>query len=254
MSPRGVQTSPVKKSAPAMAPQCARRNVRQEDGRSGAGGIPLTLSTLAIVPRPPVAQVRQCPLVTRVALPRMLRGHPDDQRGEVLPDSWATRPLWLERPLPGDQLPVPSQDRVGHHDGRDLPQDPSTESATLRREASALVVGQPEAAPLDLRLGDTVLLHCDAAQCARLSPTSAPWRAVIGSARRARSGRSVLVAVRLRAHEAFVRVRGQRISRRRAAAADCSPHAASPSAPCARRLRAPRRARKPARCARAQPG
>ena len=39
-------------------------------------------------------------------------------------------------------------DRVGGHDGRDLPQDTSAESATFRREASALVVGEPEAAPL----------------------------------------------------------------------------------------------------------
>jgi hypothetical protein len=39
--------------------------------------------------------------------------------------------------------PVPSQDRVGGHDGRDLPQAPSTEALALRGEASALVVGQP---------------------------------------------------------------------------------------------------------------
>jgi hypothetical protein len=32
---------------------------------------------------------------------------------------------------------------ANEHDGRDLPQDPSAESATLRREASALVIGQP---------------------------------------------------------------------------------------------------------------
>ena len=62
-------------------------------------------------------------------------------------------------PLPGDELPVPSQDRVGGHDGRDLPQDPSAESATFRREASALVVGEPEAAPLHLLLEDAVFLH-----------------------------------------------------------------------------------------------
>jgi hypothetical protein len=37
-------------------------------------------------------------------------------------------------------------DRVGRHNRRDLPQDPSAESATLRRETSALVVGQPQAA------------------------------------------------------------------------------------------------------------
>ena len=51
ISPRGVHTSLVKKSAPPIAPQWARRNVRQEEGRSGAGEIPLALSTLATVLR-----------------------------------------------------------------------------------------------------------------------------------------------------------------------------------------------------------
>ena len=51
--------------------------------------------------------------------------------------------LRLECPLPGDQLPMPPEDGVGGHDGRDLPQDPRTESATLGREAAALVIGQP---------------------------------------------------------------------------------------------------------------
>jgi hypothetical protein len=54
---------------------------------------------------------------------------------------------------------MPPEDCVGRHDGRDLPQDPSPESLALRGEASALVVGQPEAAPLHLRLEDPVLLH-----------------------------------------------------------------------------------------------
>jgi hypothetical protein len=49
--PARVQTSVVKKSAPAISPQWARRNVRQEVGRSGAGGIPLVLRTLATVLR-----------------------------------------------------------------------------------------------------------------------------------------------------------------------------------------------------------
>ena len=53
---------------------------------------------------------------------------------------------------------MPAQNRVGRHDGRDLPQDPPAESATLRREASALVIGQPGAAPLQLVLEDPVLL------------------------------------------------------------------------------------------------
>jgi hypothetical protein len=54
---------------------------------------------------------------------------------------------------------MPPEDRVGRHDGCDLPQDPSPESSAFGGEASALVVGQPKAAPLQLPLEDPVLLH-----------------------------------------------------------------------------------------------
>ena len=67
-------------------------------------------------------------------------------------------PLRRERP-PGNQLPVPAQDRVGGHEGRDLPQDPSTEAVALRGEASALVVGPPKAAASQLGPEDPVLLY-----------------------------------------------------------------------------------------------
>ena len=106
-----------------------------------------------------MAQVLQRPLDARVAPPRILRGHPQNE-GRDLPHD--PRPAWPPRregPLPGDQAAVPSEDRVGRHDGRDLPQDPSAESASPRREAPALVIGQPEAAPLQLLLQDAVLLY-----------------------------------------------------------------------------------------------
>jgi hypothetical protein len=43
----------------------------------------------------------------------ILGGHPHNQGRNLLPDPRAAWPPWRERPLPGDQLPVPSQDRVG---------------------------------------------------------------------------------------------------------------------------------------------
>jgi len=71
----------------------------------------------------------------------------------------AAWPLRRERPLPGDQPPVPPQDRVGCDDDRHLPQDPATEWLALRREAPTLIVGQPDAPPLQLLPEDAVLLH-----------------------------------------------------------------------------------------------
>src|SRR5262249_7079922 len=94
-----------------------------------------------------------------VAPPRILRRDTHNERRNLRHDpgtAWAPR---RECPLPGNQLPVPPEDCVGRHDGRDLPQEPSAESATFHRKASALVVGQPEAAAIHLLLEDTVLLH-----------------------------------------------------------------------------------------------
>jgi hypothetical protein len=48
---------------------------------------------------------------------------------------------------------------LGNQYGRDQPQNLAAESATLRREASAVVVGQLEVAPLHPRLEGAVCLH-----------------------------------------------------------------------------------------------
>jgi hypothetical protein len=53
---------------------------------------------------------------------------------------------------------VPAQDGVGRHEGGDLAQEPSPESAAFGGETSALVVGEPEAAALQPPLEDPVLL------------------------------------------------------------------------------------------------
>jgi hypothetical protein len=106
-----------------------------------------------------MAQVLQRPLDGSVTPARILRGHPHNERGDLPHDSGTAGSPGGERPLPGDHVAMPPEDRVGGHDGRDLPQDPATESAPFRRKASALVVGQPEAAPRQLPLEDPVLLH-----------------------------------------------------------------------------------------------
>jgi hypothetical protein len=99
------------------------------------------------------AGVRRRPsTVGRQEAGRRARCHTQNENRNLRHDPWTARSFRRERPLPGDQLPVPSRDRVGRHDRRDLPQDPSAESATLRREASAVVVGQLEVAPLHPRL------------------------------------------------------------------------------------------------------
>jgi hypothetical protein len=57
---RGPFIEVVKKSAPAIAPQCARRKVCHDVGRSGTGASPCPLSIRAIVERP-----TRCPTFLR---------------------------------------------------------------------------------------------------------------------------------------------------------------------------------------------
>src|SRR2546422_1399575 len=119
--------------------------------------------------RDAVIEVPQRALDATVAPRWIVRGPPQNERRDLLHDPRTARPLPLERPLPGDQPPVPPQDRVGRHDGRHSPQDPATESLALRREASAMVVGQPDASAFHLLFEDTVL-------SAKYSRTSYWWR------------------------------------------------------------------------------
>src|SRR5437899_7805576 len=104
-------------------------------------------------------EILQRALDATVAPRWIVRGHPHNERRDLPHRPGTAGPLRRERPLPGDQAPVPAQDRVRCHDGRDLPQDPTTEWLALRRETSALVVGQPDAPPLQLLPKDAVLLH-----------------------------------------------------------------------------------------------
>jgi len=106
-----------------------------------------------------MVEILQRALDATVAPRWIVGGHPHNERRDFLHRPGAAWPLRRERPLPGDQPLVPPQDRVGCDDGRHLPQDPATEWLALRREAPALIVGQPDAPPLQLRPEDAVLLH-----------------------------------------------------------------------------------------------
>src|SRR4030095_12111722 len=105
MSPRGVQTSVVKKSAPAISPQWACRNVRQEVGRSGAGRSPWALSTLATVtPGHAMAQVLRRPLDPRVAPRGIFGGHAQNEGRDLPHDPGTAWPLRREGQRPSAQV------------------------------------------------------------------------------------------------------------------------------------------------------
>jgi len=60
--------------------------------------------------------------------------------------------------LPGDELTVPAQNRVRCHQSSEFVQHASAQYPTFRREASALVVGEPQPPLAQLLAEDPVLL------------------------------------------------------------------------------------------------
>jgi hypothetical protein len=70
--------------------------------------------------RDTVVEVLQCALDATVAPGWIVCGHPHNERRDLLHRPGPAWPFRRERPLPGDQPPVPPQDRVGRHDGRHI--------------------------------------------------------------------------------------------------------------------------------------
>jgi len=65
------------------------------------------------VARSTLAKVLSAPPGCACNPTRILRGHAQNERRDRRHDPWAARPLRRERPLPGDQLPVPPEVGVG---------------------------------------------------------------------------------------------------------------------------------------------
>ena len=106
-SPRHVHTSVVKKSAPAIAHQWARRNVSQEVGRAGTGGMPCAFRIRAIVDRPTRwPMFLRAPANARVAPGWVFFGNPHDELPDLLDHAGTSEPLAGMGPFPGDEVSV----------------------------------------------------------------------------------------------------------------------------------------------------
>jgi hypothetical protein len=104
------------------APQCARRNVCHEVGRSGTGRRPCAFRIRAIVDRP-----TRCPRFLsapriRVAPGGILSRHPHDEPPDLHEYARTTVRTLRVRPLACDELPLPPEHRVGGDDRGDLTQ------------------------------------------------------------------------------------------------------------------------------------
>ena len=140
-----VHTSVVKKSAAAIAPQWAARNVRQDSGRSGTGPIPSACRIVATVDRAEAPR-------------RILTRHLNGQLADLAEHARSSDTSSLSGPLTRDELPMPPQDRVRCDQRRHLTQGLSSETMAIHGEPTPLDIGQPKTSPVQVLLEDAVLL------------------------------------------------------------------------------------------------
>ena len=85
-----------------------------------------------------MTKILQRALNARIAPARILGRHPYDEAANLREHAGPSRAVLRVRPLPGDELPVPAENRVGRDDRRYLRQKSTTErrgqpSAAARR-------------------------------------------------------------------------------------------------------------------------
>jgi hypothetical protein len=104
-----------------------------------------------------VPQTLQRALEASVAPARILGRHAYDQAANLREHVGASRPAFRVGPLPGDELPVPAENRVGRDDRRNLCQKPPTERRAESSQAPPFVVSEPYALIAQARLQNAVL-------------------------------------------------------------------------------------------------
>jgi hypothetical protein len=159
--PPTVSTSTLKKSAAAMAPQCAFRNVFQGIvfPRRGAGSIPCSLRIRCIVERP-----RGRPRFS--SAPRR-RVYPQDGFSRAIVTSCRTLSTRFGARLPALRLwlpsyfaatlAIPAKDGLWPRERGDLREQSSPERLPLFGEKPALRIGEPKAAWAETRPQHAIL-------------------------------------------------------------------------------------------------
>jgi hypothetical protein len=88
---------------------------------------------------------------SRVTPARVLSDYPDDQLLDFSRGPRATWPAFLAAiVLPGDQLSMPSKQRVWRHQGVELQEPLSADRLGLDRESTTLLIGEPQSLPAQL--------------------------------------------------------------------------------------------------------
>ena len=100
----------------------------------------------------------QFALNAAVAPAVVLTSHADNQVADCLPQARPAHPPGHVGPLPGDQTAMPAHQRIGGDERGDSVERPSPEELGLRRQATTLIVSQPELPATKLLFEDPVLL------------------------------------------------------------------------------------------------
>ena len=87
----------------------------------------------------------------------ILPRHAEYQIGDLLRDRRSTGPLPGIGPLLRDELPVPSEQRIGRHQRLQFIKCPAPQHLGLHGQAYPLCVGEPKPLSFELLLEDTVL-------------------------------------------------------------------------------------------------
>ena len=152
----------MNRSQAARPSQCACKNafhgVRR--ARSGAGFDPVVVQNpLDRVPGDVGAEIRERATDARVPPRWILDRHPHHEVGHL---AWRYRPastsVGAAVVLPGNQPPVPAENRVRRDDAGDLRQNPPAEFLASHRESAALGVGQAKWTWAKLLPEDPILL------------------------------------------------------------------------------------------------
>ena len=106
-----------------------------------------------------MAQVVERSSDSRVTPARVFAGHPDDQ---LLDFDGGLRTTWPSSlaaiVLPGDQLSMPSKERVWRHQGVELQEPLSADRLGLPREPTALLIGESQSLSAELFEQGSILL------------------------------------------------------------------------------------------------
>ena len=105
-----------------------------------------------------MADVFQRALDPRVPPRRILLRHPHDEPPNLQQDTATTAPSGVG-PLPRDELPMPSHDRVRCDDARDLMQGLPTQPMPTDRQLASIVIGEPEALATQLASKDPIFFY-----------------------------------------------------------------------------------------------